>query len=160
MALFTALTSTPGAIGIVIGGRMADVRGRRLLVAIGVALGAVLTTLSFAATGWTMWAWNLVGTIFAAAAVPALGVYGPELFPTGSRGRANGIIQLVSVAGSALGLVTAGVIADRTGSFTDAFQVLLAGPLIVVVLVLVLFPETARRELEDLNPEDRPPAPA
>ncbi len=160
VALFVALTSTPGAIGIVVGGRMADVRGRRLLVAVGVAVGAVLTTLSFATAGWTMWAWNLVGTIFAAAAVPALGVYGPELFPTGSRGRANGIIQLVSVSGSALGLVIAGVIADRTGSFTDAMQVLLVGPLVVVVLVLTLFPETARRELEELNPEDVPPAPA
>jgi hypothetical protein len=30
------------------------------------------------------------------------------------------------------------------------------GPLAVSVLVLVAYPETARRSLEDLNPEDRP----
>jgi hypothetical protein len=34
--------------------------------------------------------------------------------------------------------------------------VLAAGPMALAVLVLVAYPETARRPLEDLNPEDRP----
>jgi hypothetical protein len=34
-------------------------------------------------------------------------------------------------------------------------QPLLVGPLVVAVLVLLFFPETARRELEELNPEDQ-----
>ena len=32
---------------------------------------------------------------------------------------------------------------------------LAVGPLILTVVVLTLFPETAGRELEDLNPSDR-----
>ncbi|MBV9950373.1 MAG: MFS transporter [Acidimicrobiia bacterium] len=155
IALFTMLTTTPGGIGLVIGGRMADVRGKRLIVSIGVAGGALLTLFSFMSFGWPMWIWNLVGTILAAGATPALGMYGPELFPTGSRGKANGIIQTVSVAGSALGLVIAGRMLDH-GGLASAMRPLLIGPLIVGVMVLFWFPETARRELEDLNPEDQP----
>ena len=40
-----------------------------------------------------------------------------------------------------------------------AIAILAVGPLIVAVLVLTRFPETAHRELEELNPEDAvPPA--
>jgi MFS family permease len=153
--LFTILTTTPGGIGLVVGGRMADVRGKRIIVSVGVAGGALLTLFSFMTYGWPMWVWNLLGTILAASAAPALGMYGPELFPTGSRGRANGIIQTVSVAGSAAGLIIAGRMLD-SGGLASAMRPLLIGPLIVGVLVLFWFPETARRELEDLNPEDQP----
>jgi MFS family permease len=158
ISLFTMLTTTPGGIGLIVGGRLADVRGKRVIVAAGVAGGAALTLFSVMSAGWPMWIWNLGGTLLAAAAGPALGMYGPELFPTGSRGRANGIIQTVSVAGSALGLVIAGRMLD-SGTFASAMRPLLIGPLVVAVLVIVLFPETARRELEDLNPEDRAAGP-
>jgi MFS family permease len=155
IAVFTMLTTTPAGIGLVIGGRMADVRGKRLIVAVGVAGGALLTLFSFSSHGWPMWIWNLFGTLLAAGATPALGMYGPELFPTGSRGKANGIIQTVSVAGSALGLVIAGRVLD-TADLASAMRLLLVGPLVVGAMVLFWFPETARRELEDLNPEDQP----
>jgi MFS family permease len=92
----------------------------------------------------------------AAATVPSLGVYQPELFPTSLRGRANGLITLVAVLGSSTGLILAGIIADRS-SLGEAMAVLLVGPLLVGLLVLTRFPETARVELEELNPEDRAP---
>jgi hypothetical protein len=41
------------------------------------------------------------------------------------------------------------------GSFGGALGVLAVAPLVMAAIVLALFPETARRELEDLNPEDR-----
>jgi hypothetical protein len=59
------------------------------------------------------------------------------------------------MAGSAVGLVAAGWLADALGSFGRAFAVLAIAPVVVAALVLLRFPETARRELEDLNPEDR-----
>lgn len=161
ISLFVISTSTPAGLALVAGGRLADTRGRRWVVAAGVSGGAVLTAWSFTLAGWSMWATSLASTMLAALAVPALGAYGPELFPTGSRGRANGILQVVSVIGSAAGLIVAGLVADRRGRIADGILVLLPPALLVAVLALTVFPETARRELEEINPEDDldPPLP-
>jgi MFS family permease len=151
---FQILTSTPGGIGIVVGGRMADKRGRRLVGSLGVGLGAGFTVLMFLTAGPAMWGWSLLGTVAGAMAVPALAVYGPELFPTHARGLANGLINLFTVLGSAAGLALAGWLSDRTGGLGTAMAILAVGPALVVGLVLLLFPETASVELEALNPTD------
>jgi len=155
VSLFVLATSTPASIGIVLGGRLADTRGRRRVGATGATVGAVLLALSFTLSGPAMWAAATLGSIFAATMVPALGVYGPELFPTSLRGRANGVINTVATVGSVIGLVLAGFLADELGSFAWALGLLAIGPLAMAAVVLAWFPETAWRELEDLNPEDR-----
>jgi MFS family permease len=93
--------------------------------------------------------------VIGSAGVPALGVYGPELFPTSLRGKVGGMLSLVGLAGSAVGLILAGMAADSAGGLSQALIPLAAGPVIVAVLVLFFYPETAGRELEELNPEDR-----
>ena len=157
ISLFTILTSTPAGIALLAGGRLADTRGRRHVIAVGVAGGSLLAAWGFTAHGWPMWVANLGGTMMGALAVPALGAYGPELFPTAARGKANGVLQVLSVVGSALGLVVAGVAKDRWGQLSDGMFILLPLGLAVAVLALTVFPETARRELEDINPEDDVP---
>jgi MFS family permease len=155
IALLSLTAGTPGAVGIVVGGRMADLRGRRRVAALALVCGSLLTVGFFFARGWAMWVLATGGTVLGAAAIPALGVYGPELFPTGLRGRANGLVALSSLVGSGAGLVLAGVLSDRIGRIGPAMAVLAAGPLLLAVLVLAAYPETAGRELEELNPEDR-----
>jgi MFS family permease len=155
ITLFSLLTNTPGGIGLVIGGRLADTRGRRLVGAVGVVGGTLLTVAMVLLGGWPMWGLSMAGAVMGAMVVPALGVYGPELFPTSLRGRANGIISILGVTGSVIGLAAAGYLSDRWDGFGPALAVLSAGPLLMAVLVLVGYPETAHRELEDLNPEDR-----
>jgi MFS family permease len=154
ISLFTILTNTPGGIGIVVGGHLADVRGRRLVGAVGLAGGVGATVLMFFAHGWPLWAWSVVGAVIGAATVPALGVYGPELFPTSLRGKANGLIAVLGVLGSGAGLLAAGVLSDHLDGLGPALALLAVGPAILVVLVLAAYPETAHRELEELNPED------
>lgn len=156
ISLFVLVTSTPAGIGIFVGGRLADTRGRRVVGATGITVGTALLALSFAVDGVAMWASALVGGIFAAALVPTITVYGPELFPTSLRGRANGIVSMTAMGGSVLGLVAAGRLHDAVGSFGGALAVLAVAPLVMAAVVLAFFPETARRELEDLNPVDRP----
>jgi MFS family permease len=154
---FTILTNTPGGIGIVVGGRLADARGRRLVGAVGLGAGVGFTVLMYLATDWTIWLWSLLGAVIGAMAVPALAVYGPELFPTSSRGRANGVINVARAAGAAAGAYLAGMLADRlAGGISEAITLLAIGPVVVIGLVLVFYPETAARELEELNPEDAP----
>jgi MFS family permease len=155
ISLFTLATNTPGAIGIIVGGRLADTRGRRIVGAVGVAGGVALTVAMVLSGGWPMWALSVLGAVVGAATVPALGVYGPELFPTSLRGRANGVISILGVTGSVIGLLVAGYLSDRWGGLGPALAVLSVGPALMAVLVLVAYPETAHRELEELNPEDR-----
>lgn len=159
ISLFTILTNTPGGVGILVGGRLADVRGRRLVGAVGVLGGTAMTVAMVLASGWPMWTFSVVGAMVGAATVPALGVYGPELFPTSLRGRANGIISVLGVAGSVVGLLVAGLLAEQWDGLGPALAVLSVGPLLMAILVLTAYPETAHRELEELNPEDQPPAP-
>lgn len=154
LSIFNLVTGTPGGIGIMVGGRLADVRGRRQIGTVALALGTAATVVMFFSHGAGLWLWAVVGTIVGAAIVPALGVYGPELFPTRLRGRANGIITLSQRAGSIVGLIAAGLLASAFGSFAPAFGVLAAGPVVVCALVLFAYPETAGQELETLNPED------
>ena len=155
ITLFTLATSTPAGLGILAGGYLADRRGRRPVGAAGLALGAVAAAGAFFTSGAALWLLTLAGVMVGAMVVPALGVYGPELFGTTSRGRANGMITTVGVAGSALGLYVAGRLSDGPdGRLGPALALLALGPLAVAVLVLWKFPETAGQSLEDLNPED------
>ena len=155
ITLFTILTNTPGGIGVVVGGRLADVRGRRIVGAIGLLGGVGGTVAMYLSSGASLWLWSLFAAVLGAATIPALGVYGPELFPTSLRGRANGLIGVLAVIGSSIGLLAAGELSDRMGGLGPAVSVLAFWPALVAVLVVALYPETADTELEDLNPEDR-----
>ena len=155
ISLFTLVTNTPVGIGILAGGYLADRRGRRPTGAAGLVLGTVFAVWGYFTDGAALWLLSLAGGVLGAIAVPALAVYGPELFGTHRRGRSNGLITTVGVAGSALGNLVAGWLSDALGGrLGPALALLAVGPLIVAVLVLWKYPETAGQELEDLNPED------
>jgi MFS family permease len=157
ISLFTICTSTPAGIGVVAGGKLADVHGRRIVGAVGVVGGVAGTVAMYLSHGPAMWAWSLAASVVGGASLPALGVYGPELFPTGVRARANGVLVIAGVVGSTTGLLVAGVLSDSMGSLGKALAVLSIGPALLAILVVARYPETARLELEDINPEDRRP---
>ena len=154
-SLFTLVTSTPAGLGVLVGGYLAELRGRRTVGAVGLLGGAFFTTLSFFTSGAALWILTLAGVVISSIAVPALAVYGPELFGTHDRGRSNGLVVTIGVIGSAVGLVTAGFISDRlAGELGPALALLAIGPVIVAGLVRFRYPETAGLELEEINPED------
>lgn len=157
IALLSLTVGTAAGVGVVAGGRLADLRGRRVVAVVALLGGAFCTATFYFAHGVGLWLWALTGAVVFDAAIPALGVYGPELFPTSLRGRANGAVAVTSLAGSAAGLLLAGQLADHFGEIGPAMAVLSVGPALVAVLVVVFYPETAGRELEDINPEDRAP---
>ena len=157
LVAFQLLTNTPAGISLYLAGRWADKRGRRQIAMVALLGMAAFTTLKFSAAGWPMWGWGLGSSLFAAAMVPVIGVYGPELFATSQRGRSNGILTVIGVAGGALGLLLVGQLAERWDSFGQVFAIFSVAPLAVITLVFFLFPETAQQELETLNPTDKAP---
>lgn len=154
ITLFTVLTVTPGSIGIVLGGRLADVHGKRLIGALGVGGGTLCTVGQFLTdSSAALWAASTLGSVIGGLAVPALAVYGPELFPTALRTKANVIITVLGVTGSVIGLLAVGRLAERW-SLGPGIAALSVGPALVVAFLIPRYPETAHRELEELNPED------
>lgn len=151
---FTLLTGTPASIGLLIGGRLADMRGRRLLSAITFPLGALLLTAAFSTSGQPMWLASLSGGICLGLAYPAMAVYRGEMFPTLHRSFASGVIMTASLIGGSVGLIGAGYFLNRDISYGTVMSWLLIGPVIAGILVYTTFPESARRELEELNPQD------
>ncbi len=151
---FALLTVTPGSIGIVLGGRLADVHGKRIIGALGVGGGTICTVVQFLSDSQiSLWAASTLGSVIGGLAVPALAVYGPELFPTSLRTKANVIITVLGVAGSVIGLIIVGRLAERW-SLGPGIAAMAVGPALVVAFLLPKYPETAHRELEELNPED------
>jgi MFS family permease len=160
ISLFTILTNTPAGLAVLAGGHLAEVRGRRFVGAVGLAGSSVLLTLMYLTSGWTMWTMSLLGGLLAGLTIPALRVYGPELFPTSLRGGTGGLLAVAGVVGAATGVLTAGLLSDSLGGLGRAIAILAAGPIIVAILVITRYPETAHRELEELNPEDVQGTPA
>jgi MFS family permease len=157
VALFTLTTATPAALGLVVGGRVADLRGRRRLIAFTIPLATLGVLASFLLSGPPMWLMAFLGGFLGGIAYPALAVYRAELFPTGNRGRAAALLTAAALGGGILGIVLVGQMLDAGRSYGHVMGLVGLGPLVVVALVLTSFPETAHRELEELNPEDRPP---
>ena len=154
IALFTLVTATPAGLGLVVGGRIADVRGRRRVIAVAVPIATLLVLGSFTIGGAPMWLSAFGGGFIGGIALPALAVYRAELFPTGNRGLAAGLLTTSALLGGIGGLLLVGHLLDRDWSYGSVIGLVALGQVIVVSVVLTRFPETAHRELEDLNPED------
>jgi MFS family permease len=155
------ITGTIGGAGTLIGGRLADTHGRRPVATVAVGLGTAATLFEYFSGGRALYAWMTVGSLLGYAMVPALAVFGGELFPTGRRGRAGGILTILGAAGGVIGLAGTGLLSDAVGTIGPALAVMAIGPVLLVVLIVRAYPETAGRRLEDMNPSDEivPPTP-
>ncbi len=149
ITLFVVLTATPAGLGVLLGGRIADLRGRRAAIVPGLVAYGLFNAVMFSIGGPPMWVASLLGSVLGALSVPAMGVIAPELFPTARRGGVRGMITAIAVTGSVIGLLLAGTMVDA-GSYGSAFTVLAVAPLVAAALALAI-PETRGRELEDLN---------
>ncbi len=154
IALFTLATGTPASIGLIVGGQLADTIGRRRLIAICTPLSTVCIVGAFFASGPTMWALSLVGGFNAAMAYPAFQVYRTELFPTGKRGTANGLVTATALLSGSVGILLVGYLRDRGASFGQLMAAMGVGQLVAAYIAFRHYPETAHLRLEQLNPGD------
>ena len=154
IALFILLTGTPASLGLVFGGRLADNVGRRVLISVCTPLATACLVATFFLDGALMWVTTLLGGLLSAVAYPAYAVYRAEMFPTGNRGRANGIVTTTALLSGSLGILVVGFARDHGMSFGAIMSVMAVGQLTAAALAVWKYPETAHLELEQLNPED------
>jgi MFS family permease len=150
VAIFTTATSAPASIGLIVGGRIADERGRRVMGATMVPVGAFLLALSFAISGPAMWISAIGGGIAFGLSYPAMAVYRGELFPTSVRSIAGGIIMTSALVGGSVGLIAGGRIIDSGISYGTVMLWLVVGPVLASLIVWFRYPETAHLELEQI----------
>lgn len=153
VSVFTIVTAMPAGLGLIIGGRVADQRGRRLVGAFSLAIGTLLVVVAFATAGSTMWISQIIGGFFLGISYPALGVYRGEMFPTAHRSAGAATVTACGLIGGSLGLIAAGQLLARGWSYGEVMAALALAPLLVMVIVLTKFPETVHRELEDITPD-------
>jgi MFS family permease len=160
-SLLLALTSAPGVtIGLLGGGRMADLIGRRpteiaaVVVGVGGGIGFYFST-----NPWVMGVTIFISMVGAFAFSPAFGSHRAELFPTRVRATAGAWLVNASIVGGLLGFVAGRTVVDAWGiPSTVAF---LGGLLIVASTLVLRVPETKGADLieDDESEADFPDLP-
>jgi putative MFS transporter len=150
---YSTLVIAGGAIGIVgntVIGRLADRVGRRsmgfaVLAGFPVAAIAVYSTDGvWLAACWIVLVFVTTGGNTIVRALSA------ELFPTSSRSTAAGLLTLFETIGAVAGLSMITVLTPEGQSIAGAVRFIVCVTLVGGLLVLLL-PETAQRELEDIS---------
>lgn len=154
VSLFVLGTATPAGLAVYAAGRLADSRGRRVILAIAAVFGLGSLVAVFNVSGAALWVLGLVGAMLSAGLLPALGVYRGELFPTAVRARAATMTGAMGVGGAAAGVFLAGRLRTAWGSFGDVIALLWIGPLVAVLVAVLWLREQSGHELEELHPAD------
>ena len=81
-------------------------------------------------------------------------MYRSELFPTGNRGTANGLITATALLSGSVGILLVGYFRDQGYSYGSLMTVMALGQLTAAFVAYRWYPETAHLELEALNPGD------
>jgi MFS family permease len=150
-----------GAIGLLIGGRLADTYGRRPVTVAALIIGLIGGVGFYVLdSGWFLAGTVFLATLGATMLTPAFGAMRSELFPTRVRATAGGWLTNIAIIGSISGFAVGAVSIDTLGlSMTVAM--LGVGVLISVGFVLML-PETMGMDLVRKKPprtSTTPPAP-
>jgi MFS family permease len=138
-------------IGNPLAGWLSDRHGRRpmaSLFGLGFALAAVAFYSAagiFAPALWILLIFAMMGTDV------TLATFGAELFPTAQRSTASGIRSVCRDGGTVAGLALVSVLFGWLGSNWAAIGVLAGASVAVPLLVWLMFPETARRTLEEIS---------
>ena len=154
ITVFRSITQgLPGFVGVVIGGRLAETKGRRPVAAGALFAGTLAEIAFFLYGGVALWLASATAIVLGGIAAPALGAFNGELFPTEIRGTANAMLLVAGVTGSAVGLVVAGSLSDRMG-LGPAIALLGVPSLVASAFLIPRLPESAARSLDEVSPSE------
>jgi len=153
-ALVLILAYFMGSIGSMLSGLMMDRLGRKFTTSFFYAMSAGAMYVLFTSDSFAAIMAGEVVTMFAyQAARTATSALSTELFPTAIR--ATGYSLCVQVIGQVcwmLSPVVIGLLSKPLGGLGNASSIFAVGPLIGIVVVLFLIPETRGKTLEELSP--------
>ena len=152
-----ATTGLPGFIGIVLAGRLSELRGRRPVAATFLALAGLCQIGFFLSSGPWLYVFSILSVLAASCGGLAISTMGAELFPTEVRGTSNGMLLVVSVTGSAAGLIIAGQLSDSFGGIGRAIALCAIPTIIAAILFVPRLPEPAGKSLEEISPTEEEP---
>ncbi len=152
-----ATTGLPGFIGIVLAGRLSELRGRRPVAATFLALAGLCQIGFFLSSGPWLYVFSILSVLAASCGGLAISTMGAELFPTEVRGTSNGMLLVVSVTGSATGLIIAGQLSDSFGGIGRAIALCAIPTIIAAILFVPRLPEPAGKSLEEISPTEEEP---
>ncbi len=142
-----------GIVGNVVAGRLGDAWGRRGAGFVLLALSPVFAWMLYRGSGaWIPLGWSGY-VFFGTGQIVLLRAVSAELFPTSHRSTASGWLEVVDTLGAAVGLALVGLASRSPGDLAVAVSWISLTP-IAAALLLLVFPETGRRELESLSQED------
>ncbi|WP_420438755.1 MFS transporter [Candidatus Poriferisodalis sp.] len=154
VSLFVLGTATPAGLAVYAAGRLADSRGRRIILAVASVAGLGSLVVMFNVSGAALWVLGLIGAMLSAGLLPSLGVYRGELFPTAVRARAATLTGAMGVGGAAAGVLIAGRLRTAWGSFGEVISLLWVGPLVAACIAVLWLSERSGHKLEELHPAD------
>jgi putative MFS transporter len=140
-------------VSTVLSGRLGDRFGRRGVMTTALLLHAVGVACFYQGSGGWMIvaAWVLMMSCGVAMDV-LFGALGSELFPTSYRSTASGVRAATATLGGSAGLWLESWLYPLAGSHAAAITWMLCLSWIAPLVVVLLLPETARRELEEISP--------
>lgn len=149
-----ALNFFGGALAIVgnpLAGWLSDRFGRRPIGTL-FSAGYVAALIAFYASfGLLLPALWIAYIFFSMGTGVSLAAYGGELFPTDKRSTATGARGLADTLGAIAGLTAVSMLFSVVGSNWTAIMAVAALGFLVPIAVFTLFPETARRSLEEIS---------
>ncbi len=135
-----------GTAGVIIGGRMADLVGRKRTTIMAMLTGLVGGVAFYTQdSGWILAPAIFLATMGLGMLTPAMASHRSELFPTRVRATAAGWITNVAIGGSIAGFVIGGVVVDDVG--LPRTITALAGGLIIAMFLVTRLPETRGMDL-------------
>jgi MFS family permease len=154
IALFrTVTTALPGLAGLLIGGRLAEARGRRPVAAAALLVATGTQMIFFLGGGALIWVMSAVSILAAGASGIAIGTLDAELFPTETRSTSNAFLVVLGVAGSVTGLLLAGGLSDALGGLGHSIALTGIAALVAAFFVLPL-PESGAHALDEVSPTE------
>jgi MFS family permease len=157
---YTQLLILGGMLGIIgnpATGYLADRFGRRAVGFAVLILFPVCMLLFYRGAGWEIPAAWIPGVFVVGGGNAIVRALATELFPTASRGTAAGWLMLVETVGAAVALDAVTRLTPEGTSVAPAVS-LLVWLTLGAAFVVMLLPETANRELEQISEEAPPPA--